>query len=403
MLESSVAIDHRPRVAAERRARMRRKLVESALLVFADKGVDASVIEDVIAAAGVSRGTFYNYFRTNGELLAAAIDELGNEVVDLIESRVKATPSPAARLITGLRLYLEASRRFPLFAKFIARVGPQSLGPDNLVFKYIPIHIAEGIEFRRIRRRARSCRSGHGCRRWSHRRRARLRRARRRGLHRRNAFGSRPFARARPRSNGSAHFRTPRPAGARPGFAGHAKPRALSEAEAPQAGVAAALAGGRGVVPHLPIGVPLHTPRTSCSNPASLQPHHHRIRPAPWRRSPTPRPAPSGCRRMRLPWRVSPFRAVLCARAEAVAGFRRIEQNKNNFLESGGTRGSLPFISRSRGAGVLSITDEPAPFSQRAEGGPWRKSAGPKTSNGGRPSTSSFPAFPTSRSRRRSR
>ena len=49
--------DHRTRVAAEKRARMRRKLVESALLVFAEKGVDASVIEDVIAVAGVSRGT----------------------------------------------------------------------------------------------------------------------------------------------------------------------------------------------------------------------------------------------------------------------------------------------------------------------------------------------------------
>ncbi len=101
MLESPVATDHRPRVAAERRARMRRKLVESALLVFAEKGVDASVIEDVIAAAGVSRGTFYNYFRTNAELLVAAIDELGNEVVDLVELRVKAMPSPAARLFTG--------------------------------------------------------------------------------------------------------------------------------------------------------------------------------------------------------------------------------------------------------------------------------------------------------------
>jgi AcrR family transcriptional regulator len=129
-----------------RRARMRRKLVESALLVFAEKGVDASVIEDVIAAAGVSRGTFYNYFRTNAELLAAAIDELGNEVVDVIESRVKAMPSPAARLITGLRLYMDTARRFPLFAKFITRAGPQAIGPDNLVYKYIPIHIAEGIE-----------------------------------------------------------------------------------------------------------------------------------------------------------------------------------------------------------------------------------------------------------------
>src|SRR5271165_932413 len=146
MLHAPVPNDHRPRVAAERRARMRRKLVESALFVFAEKGVDASVIEDVIAAAGVSRGTFYNYFRTNGELLVAAIEELGNEVVDLIESRVKARPSPAERLFVGLRLYLDAARRFPLFARFIARVGPQAIGPDNLVYKYIPIHIAQGIK-----------------------------------------------------------------------------------------------------------------------------------------------------------------------------------------------------------------------------------------------------------------
>ena len=146
MLEASVANDHRPRVAAERRARMRRKLVESAVLVFAEKGVDASVIEDVIAVAGVSRGTFYNYFRTNEELLVAAIEQLGNEVVDLIESRVKATPSPAERLFTGLRLYLDVARRFPLFARFVTRVGPQAIGPDNLVYKYIPIHIAQGIK-----------------------------------------------------------------------------------------------------------------------------------------------------------------------------------------------------------------------------------------------------------------
>ena len=146
MLDAPVANDHRPRVAAERRARMRRKLVESALLVFAEKGVDSSVIEDVIAAAGVSRGTFYNYFRTNQEILVAAIEELGNELVDMIESRVKALPSPAERLFTGLRLYFDAARRFPLFARFIARVGPQAVGPDNLVYKYIPVHLAEGIE-----------------------------------------------------------------------------------------------------------------------------------------------------------------------------------------------------------------------------------------------------------------
>src|SRR5262245_1612919 len=102
--------DHRIRVGAERRARMRRKLVESSLLVFAEKGVDASVIDDVITAAAVSRGTFYNHFRTNTELLIAINEELGNELARLIEARVQELPSPAARLVTGIRLYFDVAR-----------------------------------------------------------------------------------------------------------------------------------------------------------------------------------------------------------------------------------------------------------------------------------------------------
>ena len=145
MLESPVFPDHRSRVAAERRARMHRKLVESALLVFAEKGVDAPVIEDVIVAADVSRGTFYNYFRTNAELLAAAIQELGNELVEHIEERVTTLPSPAERLFTGLRLYLDAARRFPLFARFVGRVGPESIGTSSRIQNYIPVHLAAAI------------------------------------------------------------------------------------------------------------------------------------------------------------------------------------------------------------------------------------------------------------------
>ena len=111
MPEAPLREDHRRRVAAEKRVRMRRKLIENALLVFAEKGVDASVIEVVIKAAGVSRGTFYNYFRTNAELQMAATDELGNEIVQQIENETRDNPSPAARVCTGVRLYLRAARR----------------------------------------------------------------------------------------------------------------------------------------------------------------------------------------------------------------------------------------------------------------------------------------------------
>lgn len=153
MPEAPLREDHRTRVAAEKRTRMRRKLIENALLVFAEKGVDASVIDDVIKAAGVSRGTFYNYYRTNAELQMAATDELGNEIVQQIENQTRDNPSPAARVCTGVRLYLRAARQFPLFARFVARTGLAAVGPENLVYKYLPAHLEEGMaagEFARM-------------------------------------------------------------------------------------------------------------------------------------------------------------------------------------------------------------------------------------------------------------
>ena len=77
--------DHRSRVAAEKRERMRTRLIESALHVFSTKGVEASAIEDVIEAAGVSRGTFYNYYKTNEELLVAVLQATSNEVFGQVE------------------------------------------------------------------------------------------------------------------------------------------------------------------------------------------------------------------------------------------------------------------------------------------------------------------------------
>jgi AcrR family transcriptional regulator len=137
--------DHRTRVGEERRARMRHRLVESAMRVFGQKGVGASVIEDVIADAGVSRGTFYNYFASNQDLLDAVEDELGRNLLDVVELRVLAVEGGAARLATGILLFLGVARDCPLFGRFVARIGLQVTGPGGLIHRYMPTHIRAGI------------------------------------------------------------------------------------------------------------------------------------------------------------------------------------------------------------------------------------------------------------------
>jgi|PlaIllAssembly_1097288.scaffolds.fasta_scaffold304400_1 AcrR family transcriptional regulator len=141
---------HRSRIGAERRHKTRLRLIESALEVFAAKGVDATVIEDVIASAGVSRGTFYNYFRTDAELLAAVGEAVSNETVRRIESVVGGLPDPAERLAQGLRLCLHLALAYPLFARFFSRSGFNAIGPGHLMFEYVPRHIQEAVAAKRM-------------------------------------------------------------------------------------------------------------------------------------------------------------------------------------------------------------------------------------------------------------
>jgi AcrR family transcriptional regulator len=136
--------DHRPRVAAERRERMRQRLIESALIVFAEKGVGASVIADVRDAAGVSQGSFYNYFRSNEELLTAVAEELSAEMVELIEPVVGATADPALRVATAVRIYLSLARSHRLLARFLSAAGLTVLRQQNAAFRYMPDDLAEG-------------------------------------------------------------------------------------------------------------------------------------------------------------------------------------------------------------------------------------------------------------------
>jgi AcrR family transcriptional regulator len=140
------APDHRTRVAAEKRERMRMRLIESALHVFAQKGADAAVIEDVIAMAKVSRGTFYNYFRTNEDLQGAVVKALGDELLTLVETVVIECQDPAERLATGVRMALHTMQVHPLLAQFVARSGLAMAANNSLAMAYLPRDIQAAID-----------------------------------------------------------------------------------------------------------------------------------------------------------------------------------------------------------------------------------------------------------------
>jgi AcrR family transcriptional regulator len=138
-------MDHRKVVAAKRREKTRGKILKAALVVFANHGVEAKVIDLVIRQAGVSRGTFYNYFRTSEEMFLAVAAEVSNEIIRTVDPVVQQQPDPAARIACGLVLVLKLARAFPVLAQFVSRGGPPALSSGNLATKVVPREIRDGI------------------------------------------------------------------------------------------------------------------------------------------------------------------------------------------------------------------------------------------------------------------
>ena len=116
------ATDHRTRVGHARRARTRARIVEAAAHVFAQKGAEGAVIDDFIIAAGISRGTFYNYFRTISELLEATIAWMADDLTHAGEPQVASIDDVVLRLATAMRLHLRWASLNRKWCAFMARI-----------------------------------------------------------------------------------------------------------------------------------------------------------------------------------------------------------------------------------------------------------------------------------------
>jgi AcrR family transcriptional regulator len=114
--------DHRTRVGRERSARTETRILEAAMGVFAEMGPDAPKIDDFAQAAGISRGTFYNYFESVDELLEATSEWTTRGIIEAIEAALAGIDGPALRLGVGLRLFLDRAQADPIWCRFVARV-----------------------------------------------------------------------------------------------------------------------------------------------------------------------------------------------------------------------------------------------------------------------------------------
>jgi methyltransferase (TIGR00027 family) len=90
-----------------------RTLLDAAARVFAAQGFNAANVDQIVTEAGVARGTFYRYFTTKNELIAALASEASARMCPLFaEFETFATDRDEGRLHSWLTRFLFVQRQY---------------------------------------------------------------------------------------------------------------------------------------------------------------------------------------------------------------------------------------------------------------------------------------------------
>src|SRR5499433_4322988 len=111
----------------ERSEATRRSLVAAARTLFGARGYASVGTEEIVRAAGVTRGALYHQFRDKADLFAAVAEEVEAEIAERIAAGAGTATDPVEALRAGARLFLDACAE-PEVEQIILLDAPAVLG-----------------------------------------------------------------------------------------------------------------------------------------------------------------------------------------------------------------------------------------------------------------------------------
>ena len=129
-----------------RRERTRSQLTRAAQVLIAEKGVAGLRIADITEAADVGRGSFYNYFDSKEDLVAAIVSEAVQALAARVMMELPDTDDPAVRASVADRRFIRLASSDSEFARLLVNLhrGDDLFAAATL--PYARIALEAGIE-----------------------------------------------------------------------------------------------------------------------------------------------------------------------------------------------------------------------------------------------------------------
>jgi AcrR family transcriptional regulator len=137
--------DGRARRAREQRERRREEILAAARNVIQARGYGETSVDDVIAAAGIARGTFYNYFDGREAVFLELLDQFLAQLRGAVEAIPIDHPAPAAAMAGNVermvRLLLEQPDLATLLFREAVGVNAEIDARVHAFYRFVRGHV----------------------------------------------------------------------------------------------------------------------------------------------------------------------------------------------------------------------------------------------------------------------
>ena len=128
-----------------KRARTRARLTDAALHLMSERGINATSVSEIAAAAELANGTFYLYFRDKVEIVAAVCQAVTRAMHEEMDSTRLSLSDGAARVAYGTQQFIEVAAGEPVWGRLLISAFSEFEAIKEDVSRYMRLDVALGV------------------------------------------------------------------------------------------------------------------------------------------------------------------------------------------------------------------------------------------------------------------
>ncbi len=133
-----------------RRVRNRAALLGAAETLFAARGVDAVSVDEIVGAADLAKGTFYNHFADKDALAREIQRGVRSDAETRVDEINASVVDPAARVARALAVFAKFALEHPTRARVMTRLSSRATDVESPLNRGLLADVTAGIRAARF-------------------------------------------------------------------------------------------------------------------------------------------------------------------------------------------------------------------------------------------------------------